>query len=128
MHDVYNAIPVSTARLLGHALLAMGNDDQIVWTHVSNAMQDLTGADDEAYAEVTDYLSSLGGFRASALFKERRDGTVKVSLRSVPGIDVSAVMSQFGGGGHRQAAGCTINGSLDEAERLVLTALRQVVA
>lgn len=124
VHDVYHAMPVQTGKLLGYALLAMCNDDRIVWTHVSLDMQAATGADDDAAAEVTDYLSSLGGFQASALFKERPGGIVRVSLRSVPGVDVSAVVSQFGGGGHRQAAGCTIHGALADAETAVLQALR----
>ena len=124
VHDVYRNIPVPTARLLGLALQALQYDDQIVWTHVSNAMQAAAQADDNAHGEVTDYLASLGGFRASALFRERYEGGVKVSLRSVPGVDVSAVAQQFGGGGHRQAAGCTLAVSLVEAQTLVLDALR----
>jgi phosphoesterase RecJ-like protein len=95
-------------------------------------MQDAEGIGDDAAAEaaseVTDYLSSFGGFHASALFKERRDGTVKVSLRARPPIDVASVAQQFGGGGHRQAAGCTIAGSLANAEERVLAALRVAVA
>jgi phosphoesterase RecJ-like protein len=113
---------------MGHALLALAHDDQIVWTHVSQAMQAAAGADDDASSEVTDYLSSLGGFRASVLFKERRDGTVKVSLRAAPPTDVAAVAQQFGGGGHRQAAGCTIAGSIAQVEERVLTALRASLA
>jgi phosphoesterase RecJ-like protein len=52
---------------------------------------------------------------------------VRVSLRSVPGVDVSIVMRQFGGGGHRQAAGCTFHGSLADAETSVLQALSAVL-
>jgi bifunctional oligoribonuclease and PAP phosphatase NrnA len=128
VRDVYNAVPATTAKLLGHALDVMQYDDEIAWTHVSNVMQDATGADDDAYSEVTDYLSALGGFRAIALFKERRDGTVKVSMRSIPGVDVSAVARVFGGGGHKQAAGCTIVAPLREAETQLLKALRAQLA
>ena len=124
VHDVYNNVPATTAKLLGHALHALQYDDRIVWTHVSTAMQAETGADPDAYSEVTDYMTSLGGFVAYALFKERGDGTVKVSMRSLPGVDVSAVAARFGGGGHRQAAGCTIAAPLPEVEERVLTALR----
>lgn len=126
--DVYASGSVTSARLLGQALQVMAHDEQIVWTHVSQAMYQATGADDDASADVTDYLSALGGFRASALFKERRDGAVKVSLRSAPPVDVSIVAQQFGGGGHRQAAGCTIEAPLAEAQELVLTALRASLA
>jgi phosphoesterase RecJ-like protein len=127
VHDVYHNIPLSTARLMGHALLAMRHDGPVVWTHVSQAMQREAGADDDASGEVTDYLSSLGGFRVSALFKERRDGSVKVSLRSSPPLDVAAIAQQFGGGGHRQAAGCTLPGPLADAESRVLAAVRDII-
>jgi bifunctional oligoribonuclease and PAP phosphatase NrnA len=129
VQEVYRSTPVATARLLALALQVMSHDEQIVWTHVSNEMQTISGAGDEAHGEVTDYLASLGGFRASVLFRERRDGgSVKVSLRSRPGVDVSVVAQQFGGGGHRQAAGCTIPGSLAEAETLLLDVLRARLA
>ena len=128
VQDVYRSVPALTARLLGLALQAMQHDDQIVWTRVSLAMEEATGADVEAYSEVTDYLATLGGFRASMLLRERPDGAVKVSFRSTPGVDVAAVAQRFGGGGHRQAAGCTVEVPLDEAETIVLAELRAQLA
>ena len=124
---MYHNTPFTYGKLLALALSEMQRTGDIVWTRVSQEMQRLTGADDEASSEVTDYLASLGEFQVSALFKERRDGTVKVSFRSNPPIDVAAVAQQFGGGGHRQAAGCTIMQSLQQAEPLVLAALRRAV-
>lgn len=128
VHDVYLNTPYTHARLLALALDKIQQRGSIVWTGVTLAMFDSTGAHEDAASEVTDYLSSLGGFKASAIFRERRDGSVKVSLRSRPGVDVSLIASQFGGGGHRQAAGCTVPGSLAEVEQLVIEALEQVVA
>ncbi len=108
--------------------MALQHDEQIAWTHVSNAMVEASGADHAAYEEVTSYLSSLGGFRVYALFKERQDGSVKVSLRSHPPVDVSLVAKLFGGGGHRQAAGCELNESVARTEELILQALRVYLA
>ena len=54
-----------------------------------------------------------------ALLKERGDGT-RVSLRSNPGVDVSAIATRFGGGGHKQAAGCTIPSIGEAAEQELL--------
>lgn len=128
VQDVYRNIPATTARLLGLALNRLQYDDQLVWTCVSREMQVAAGADEDGYSEVTDYLAKLGGFRACILLRERPDGAVKVSFRSLPGVDVAAVAQRFGGGGHRQAAGCTIHASLAEAEALVLPALRAQLA
>ncbi len=127
MRDVYSNIPFETAKLLSLALSELKREGAIAWTHVTQVMQRSVGASDDAAAEVTDYIANLGGLKATALFKERRDGSVKVSLRSVPGIDVAAVAQRFGGGGHRQAAGATLQGPLVEAEQQLLAVLKAAV-
>lgn len=127
MQDVYSNIPFETAKLLSLSLSELKREGSIAWTHVTQVMQRSVNASDDASAEVTDYIANLGGLRATALFKERRDGSVKISLRSVPGVDVAAVAQHFGGGGHRQAAGATLAGPLNEAEQRVLDVLRAAV-
>lgn len=128
MRDVYSNLSFETAKLLALALGELKRDGALAWTHVTLAMQHEVGADDDAYAEVTDYIANLGGFKATALLKERKDGAVKVSMRSLPGVDVAAVARLFGGGGHRQAAGATLQGPIDKAEAALLKALRAAVA
>jgi phosphoesterase RecJ-like protein len=127
MRDVYSNIRFETAKLLSLALAELKRDGPIAWTHVSQAMLHGTGAKEDASEEVTDYIANLGGFKATVLFKERKDGAIKVSLRSIPGIDVASVAQQFGGGGHRQAAGATLPGPLADAEARLLVALRAAV-
>lgn len=127
MKDVYSSIPFETAKLLSLSLSELRRDGPIAWTHVTQVMQRSANASDDAAAEVTDYIANLGGLKATALFKERRDGSVKVSLRSVPGVDVAAVALHFGGGGHRQAAGATLEGPIQEAEEQLLAVLRAAV-
>jgi phosphoesterase RecJ-like protein len=62
------------------------------------------------------------------LFREIRPGTVKVGFRSKGDIDISILAARFGGGGHRQAAGASLEGSLDEVKELVISAARDVIA
>jgi phosphoesterase RecJ-like protein len=59
------------------------------------------------------------------LFKEAREGGFKVSLRS-SGFPVNKVAALFDGGGHRQAAGCTIEGDYDSVRRKLFDALDKV--
>jgi phosphoesterase RecJ-like protein len=61
------------------------------------------------------------------LFKERFDGTVKLSLRSVPGLNVAVICQTWGGGGHAQAAGANLPMTIEEAEATVLPILREVL-
>jgi nanoRNase/pAp phosphatase (c-di-AMP/oligoRNAs hydrolase) len=63
---------------------------------------------------------------AAALLREL-NGTVKVSLRGKGDVDVQKIAAQFGGGGHVNAAGCTVAGPLPEATRLLLAAVRRAV-
>jgi phosphoesterase RecJ-like protein len=88
-------------------------------------MMQQTGADDGAYDDVVIVMQRIEGMRICALFKERADGKVKLSLRSKPDIDVSAIVKTWGGGGHKQAAGATLEMGMEDAKREVLTVLRE---
>ncbi len=64
-------------------------------------------------------LRATEGVEIALLFKELQPGLVKISLRSKSYLDVNALASEFNGGGHARAAGCTIKGDLQEVQRLV---------
>ena len=49
------------------------------------------------------------------------DGTTRASLRSKGVVDVRSVAATFGGGGHRNAAGCTLEGPAPDLERRLLS-------
>ena len=61
--------------------------------------------------------------RAVALFKRQADGNYRISLRSKDGVDVRAVALLWGGGGHTNAAGCTVTGELAAAKAAVVAAM-----
>lgn len=73
------------------------------------------------------YPRSIAGVEVAVAFREEGDGEVRVSFRSKGRVDVSRVASAFDGGGHRNASGCTIRGSLAEAKRGVFEALAKVL-
>lgn len=75
-----------------------------------------------------DPLRSIEGVEVVALLKERFDGNVKCSLRARGDIDVQAIVSQFGGGGHKKAAGATMMMRLAEAEQAIQAAVQQALA
>ena len=67
---------------------------------------------------------AVEGVEVGMLLRELPDGQVKVSLRSRGRVDVAAVAQAFGGGGHRNAAGCTLSGPLAAARDRVLETLQ----
>jgi phosphoesterase RecJ-like protein len=76
--------------------------------------------------ELVNYPRSVASVRVACLLREL-NGTVKVSLRGKGDVDVQKIAAQFGGGGHVNAAGCTVPGPLPEATRLLLSAVRRAV-
>jgi phosphoesterase RecJ-like protein len=76
--------------------------------------------------ELVNYPRSVASVRVACLLREL-DGSVKVSLRGKGEVDVQKIAAQFGGGGHVNAAGCTVAGPLTEATRVLLAAVRQAV-
>jgi len=73
------------------------------------------------------YPRSIVGVEVAVAFREEGDGEIRVSLRSKGRVDVSRIASVFDGGGHRNASGCTVRGSLDDAKRRVFETLEQVL-
>ena len=68
-----------------------------------------------------DYASSITGVKVSVAMCEQQGGLFRVSFRSVE-ADVAAAAGAFGGGGHRLAAGCVINGNRYDVEEKVIAA------
>jgi phosphoesterase RecJ-like protein len=127
VHEVYFALPSSSATLIGMALAEMRREGSIAWTTVTQAMMRATGAEDEAADEVVRLMQRVAGVRALVMFKERYDGTTKISLRALPPIDVASLAKAWGGGGHSQASGATLLMSPEEAANEVLPRLRSLV-
>lgn len=84
------------------------------------------GAGPEDSDGIVNYGRTIDGVLVSALFKEAEGGT-RVSMRAKPGVDVQAVASMFGGGGHKAASGCFVELPLDAAREKVVAILREVV-
>src|SRR5439155_118948 len=83
---------------------------QLVWTEVTR--DDFANAEalDEDISGLVEQIARASGMRVALLFNEHDAGAIKVSCRTsawAPSVDASAVMAQFGGGGHVRAAGAT---------------------
>ncbi len=128
IRSVYYATPYSTLQLIGLSLSQVQREDDLIWTHISQEMLQLTAAEDEAGDDVVRAMQRVAGVRACVLFKERSNGDIKISLRSTPGIDVSVIARQWGGGGHVQAAGATLQMNLEAARQAVLPQVRAALA
>lgn len=80
-----------------------------------------TQADTENFVNFPLLMDSI---MASVLLKEMESGTWKVSMRSKGGINVALIAEKFDGGGHRNAAGCTIEGKYDDVKTILARELK----
>jgi bifunctional oligoribonuclease and PAP phosphatase NrnA len=82
------------------------------------------GLSETTDAGLVSFLAEVDEAMISAVFKETAEGQIELGIRCKPGYDVSKVAFALGGGGHKQAAGATIDGPLVEAKKRVLPLLK----
>lgn len=112
--------PLKFMRLWGMAFTNARLDGYVLWAEVTRAMRQATGITDDDDGGLVSQLINSAEARVAVVFNELADGKTEVDFRSRPGYDVAAVALSLGGGGHPQAAGCNIAGTLAEAEAKVL--------
>jgi phosphoesterase RecJ-like protein len=123
--QLYERRQADALRWLGESLrrIEVSEDARIAWLALPE------GAVPESFVEaeeLVNYPRSIDSVRV-ACFLRQLGGHVKVSLRGKGDVDVSRIAARFGGGGHPNAAGCTVPGSLPDVTRVVLAAVRDGV-
>ncbi len=101
--------PFSTVCLWERALSHVHTTGSVIWTEITEADLAECGARRSESEGIVNFLLGTEGTRAAAILHEIADGW-RVSMRSLPPVDVAAICAVFGGGGHPRAAGCTILG------------------
>lgn len=123
--QVFNRRPLADIRLWAEALHTVRLEGPIIWAEITPAMRLECGFTEEGDAGLANFLITANEAEIAVVFSQQTDGRIEVGMRSVPSVDVSAVALNFGGGGHPQAAGFSINGSLSEVREQVIAALKQ---
>lgn len=91
------------------------------------AVERETGVTEDDMENVSGFPRSIEGVRLAATLRQNPDGQVKVSVRAAPEYDAAAICAQFGGGGHKGAAGATLNLSLEDAAQALAEAMQAMV-
>ena len=128
--EIFQNRQLSSARLLGHALetMKLDVDDKLAWGCLSYRDFEWAKATDEDTEGFVNELLSIDTVQIAALLREAKPGKIRCSLRSRPGFDVAEVAREFGGGGHKNAAGCNFEGSLADAEHQLVEGMRKCLA
>lgn len=126
---LYYSHPFSKIRLLGLALSTIQRDEsgRVAWITMSREMMMESGASDDDADGIVNHALSVGDVKAVAFFKELSPKIYRVSLRSKGKTNVAKVAESFGGGGHKNAAGCRIEGDFEDIRHRVIEGLISAV-
>jgi bifunctional oligoribonuclease and PAP phosphatase NrnA len=126
---VYASAPEGRIRLTAEVLqtLVVEDDTGLAWVTVPPGALERFGATPDDLDGIVEFPRSIAGVRLALLFRQIANGRIKVSFRSMGAVDVAALAQQFGGGGHKKAAGASLDVSLAEAQQHVLDAARRVL-
>ena len=118
---------VSRARIVLEGEICSGlkfyQNDAIVVATVTLDMMKNAGATENDCDDIAGIPGRVEGCVVSMVIRELTKGKCKVSVRSQPDFDSSALCAVFGGGGHKMASGCTINADPDTVRQMMIDAL-----
>ncbi|MDQ6655799.1 MAG: bifunctional oligoribonuclease/PAP phosphatase NrnA [Verrucomicrobiota bacterium] len=127
---LYETYPRRRIELLRELLGTMRfeADGQVASFSLSLAVAAALGAKPEDNEGLIDHLRAIEGVIVAVFFEELPEGKVRVSMRSkTAAVDVAAICQQFGGGGHKLAAGARVRGTLAEVEKRVMETICNVI-
>ena len=127
---LYDSHSLGRLRLQGALLqtLEVEQDGRVALLTLTDAMLAAAGSAPDETDGLINLPLTVKAIQAVVCFKEAGDGQWRVSLRSKGDIDVGRLARGFGGGGHRNASGCTLQGSLESVRDRIVERLAPEVA
>jgi phosphoesterase RecJ-like protein len=126
---VYDSSTMGRLRLMGAVLhsLEFESGGRAVLAALKLDLLRETGATHEDADGLINIPLTVKDIHAVAFFKEIAPDSFRISLRSKGGVDVNRIANVFGGGGHKNAAGCTLNGPYPEVRQKVVAELNRAL-
>lgn len=85
------------------------------------------GLTEDDLENISGFPRTIAGVKIAATLREEPDGRIKMSVRAVPGYDAAEICAKFGGGGHKGAAGASMDMTMEEAVEAVKAAMPVMV-
>ncbi|MBA3634666.1 MAG: bifunctional oligoribonuclease/PAP phosphatase NrnA [Acidobacteria bacterium] len=126
---VYNSYPWSRIELMRRVLATVKRDPsgKVAWMRQTLEMKESSGAVDGDNSGFVNIPLAAKEVEAVVYMREVEPNIFRISLRSKDGINVARVAEKFGGGGHKNAAGCHATGDWDAKEREIVAAVIETV-
>jgi phosphoesterase RecJ-like protein len=127
--DVYDSSHMGRLKLFGAVLSAMQIDatGRIAIVYLDHEMAREAGGTYEDTEGLINLPLTVKDILAVVFFKQIEGEDYRVSMRSKGDIDIGAVAKTFGGGGHKNAAGCTVRGGIDTLQKLFIEKIEQAI-
>ena len=127
--EVYERTSAALVRLAGMALAGLRLEEagRLAWITMTLAQVHESGAEHEDTSDVVNELLTIDGVRIAVLLKELAGGRLKLSFRSKGKLDVNRIAQSFGGGGHTNASGAVIPGTIDTKGEEILRSCRELL-
>ncbi|MBQ9931948.1 MAG: bifunctional oligoribonuclease/PAP phosphatase NrnA [Firmicutes bacterium] len=129
-NQIYSNVSLGKLRITSMALsgVKLYFDGQVSVARVTRSMLEEAGALMEDTEGIVDALRSIQGVEVAVFLKEEEPEHIRASLRAKSWAEVDSVATRFEGGGHKKAAGCSLYTNIDEAEALIIDAVRGIFA
>ncbi len=101
-------------------------EGKIVICAIPYAVEQELGVTEDDMENISGFPRSIEGVHIAATLRQNADGLVKLSVRAIPGYDAGAICANFGGGGHKGAAGANMRLSLEDAVAAVEKAMPHI--
>ena len=127
--NVYDSNNMGRLKLFGAVLSAMQLDPvgHIAIVYVDHEMARAAGGTYEDTEGLINLPLTVKEILAVVFFKQVEGDEYRVSMRSKGDIDIGAVAKEFGGGGHKNAAGCTVRGGIDALQKVFIDKIEQAI-
>lgn len=103
-------------------------DGQCMLVCVTRKLMEEYSIEESELEGIAGFPLQVEGAQIGIVLKEREENVFRISMRSADWVNVSAICQSLGGGGHMKAAGCTIEGTAEEAKRIILEAAAKGMA
>jgi phosphoesterase RecJ-like protein len=127
--NVYDSNNMGRLKLFGAVLSAMQIDPagRIAIVYLDHEMARAAGGTYEDTEGLINLPLTVKEIQAVVFFKQIEGEQYRVSMRSKGEIDVGVIAKEFGGGGHKNAAGCTVTGGVDALQRLFVEKIDRAI-
>lgn len=120
-YHLYQSKSLKSVKFLGYALsnLETSYDGKVVILSIPLSLLEEYDVTEDESEGVINFARDIKNVEVAILLKEGSNNKVKIGLRSKSDFDVSKFAMEFGGGGHKKAAGATVYKTLDEAKTAI---------